>query len=431
MTTLVLVGLQWGDEGKATIVDVFAAQADVVVRYSGGANAGHTVVIGTEKFVFHLLPVGVLHPGKICVIANGVVIDLEQLFKEIDEMGSRGLKIGDNLLVSSRCHVTMPYHKSIEKLAESLRGKQALETTLRGVGPTIVDKFARSGVMVADLFHERILLDKLRRNTSEKNLILERAGLSERFDADVIVQQLRPLTERIRPFVANTSMALADYIDRGKKVLFEGAQGTLLDIEHGTYPFVTSSHPVSGGACTGSGVPPTKIDRVVGVLKAYCTRVGAGPFPTEDLGDAGKLLRERGKEFGATTGRPRRCGWLDLVALRYAARINGITSIVVTKMDVLDVLEEIPVCIAYDYRGERLMEFPPEVDVLADCRPVYERLAGWRQSTRGVTDREQLPPNAMSYLGRIEKETGVAVALVSTGPRRDETVVLQRDLISL
>jgi len=430
MTTLVLVGLQWGDEGKATIVDVFAAQSDVVVRYSGGANAGHTVVVGDEKYVFHLLPVGVLHPDKISIIANGVVVDVEQLFVEIDQLRSRGIEIGDHLLVSSRCHVTLPYHKALERLAESLRGKQALKTTLRGVGPTIVDKVARSGIMVADLFREQLLLDKLRRNTKEKNLILERGGLSERFDANALVQQLRPLSERIRPFVADTSMALANYIDRGKKILFEGAQGTLLDIEHGTYPFVTSSHPVSGGACIGSGVPPTKIDKVVGVLKAYCTRVGAGPFPTEDSADAGKLLGERGKEFGATTGRPRRCGWLDLVALRYAARINGIASIVVTKLDVLDVFDEIPVCIGYEHGGERLTEFPPEIDVLAECRPVYVRLPGWRQSTRGLTDPAQLPSDVMSYLGRIEEEIGVGIALVSTGPRRDEMVVLDQDLVS-
>ena len=347
-----------------------------------------------------------------------------------NELGSRGIEIGDNLVVSSRCHVTLPYHKALEKLAETLRGKQAIKTTLRGVGPTIVDKVARSGVVLADLFREQLLLDKLRRNTKEKNLILERGGLSERFDADALVKQLRPLSERIRPFVGDTSRALADYIDRGKNILFEGAQGALLDIEHGTYPFVTSSHPVSGGACVGSGVPPTKIDRVVGVLKAYCTRVGAGPFPTEDAGDAGKLLGERGKEFGATTGRPRRCGWLDLVALRYAARINGIDSVVVTKLDVLDVFDEIPVCIGYDYRGESLTELPPEIDVLAECRPVYVRLPGWRQVTRGLTDTGQLPSNAKLYLGRIEEEMGVGIALVSTGPRRDEMVVFDQKLAS-
>jgi len=371
VSTLVLVGLQWGDEGKATIVDVFAARADVVVRYSGGANAGHTVVVGDEKYVFHLLPVGVLHPEKLSVIANGVVVDVEQLFSEIDMLRSRGLEISDNLVVSSRCHVTFPYHKALERLAETRRGKQAIKTTLRGVGPTFVDKFARDGVMVCDLFREQVLMEKLRHNAQEKNLILERGGSESRFDSESLLDQLRPFAERLRPFIGDASLILSDYIDRGKRVLFEGAQGTLLDVEYGTYPFVTSSYPTSGGACIGSGAPPTKIDKVVGVLKAYCTRVGAGPFPTEDSGERGKMLGERGNEFGATTGRPRRCGWLDFVALKYAARVNGITSIAVTKLDVLDELDEIPVCVAYEYNGERLLELPPEIDILARCKPSW------------------------------------------------------------
>ncbi len=430
MSTLVLVGLQWGDEGKATIVDVFAARADAVVRYSGGANAGHTVVVGDEKYVFHLLPVGVLHPEKLSIIGNGVVVDVEQLFSEIDMLRTRGLEIGDNLVVSSRCHVTFPYHKALERLAETRRGKQAIETTLRGVGPTFVDKFARDGVMVCDLFREDMLMEKLRRNAEEKNFILERGGSEAHFDAESLLAQLRPHAERLRPLVGDASLILCDYIDRGKKVLFEGAQGTLLDVEYGTYPFVTSSYPTSGGACVGSGVPPTKIDKVVGVLKSYCTRVGAGPFPTEDLGERGKMLSERGNEFGATTGRPRRCGWLDFVALKYAARVNGITSIVVTKLDVLDELHEIPVCVAYEYNGERLSELPPEIDILAECKPVYAHLPGWEEPTRGVTDLAQLPKNAVAYLRRIEEEASVGIGMVSTGPQRKSNIVLDTDLLA-
>ena len=430
MSTLVLVGLQWGDEGKATIVDVFALQSDAVVRYSGGANAGHTVVVGDEKYVFHLLPVGVLHPEKLSVIANGVVIDLEQLFVEIDSLRLRGIEVGDNLVVSTRCHLTLPYHKALERLAETRRGKQAIKTTLRGIGPTFVDKFARDGVIVCDLYREQVLMEKLLRNTEEKNLALERGGSKERFDAQSLFDQLMPLAERLRPNVADTSSILSEYIDRGKKVLFEGAQGTLLDVEYGTYPFVTSSHVVSGGACVGSGVPPTKIDKVVGVLKAYCTRVGAGPFPTEDMGKRGEMLRERGEEFGATTGRPRGCGWLDFVALKYAARINGIASIVLTKLDVLDELDEIPVCVAYEYRGERLSELPPEIDILAECKPVYVNSPGWDEPTRGLTDPARLPKNAMAYLRRIEEEAGVGIGMVSTGPHRESNIVLDTNLIA-
>ena len=429
MSTLVLVGLQWGDEGKATVVDVFTAQADAVVRYSGGANAGHTVVVGDEKYVFHLLPVGVLHPEKLSVIASGVVVDIEQLFSEIDMLRARGLEVGDNLMASSRCHVTLPYHKALERLAETRRGKQAIKTTLRGVGPTVVDKFARDGVLVCDLFREQTLMEKLRRNAEAKNLILEAGGSEERFDAESLLEQLRPFAERLKPLVGDTSLILSDYIDSGKKVLFEGAQGTLLDVEYGTYPFVTSSYPVSGGACVGSGVPPTRIDKVVGVLKAYCTRVGAGPFPTEDSGELGKMLGERGNEFGATTGRPRRCGWLDFVALKYAARINGVSSIVVTKLDVLDELDEIPVCVGYEYRGEKLSELPPEIDVLAECRPIYDRVPGWKQSTEGMTDFAQLPKNAVGYLRRIEEEAGVGIGMVSTGPRRKSNVVIDGSLL--
>ncbi|MBN2207896.1 MAG: adenylosuccinate synthase [Candidatus Coatesbacteria bacterium] len=430
MSTLVLVGLQWGDEGKATIVDVFAVQSDAVVRFSGGANAGHTVVVGDEKYVFHLLPVGVLHPEKLSVIANGVVLDLQQLFLEIDSLRPRGIEVGDNLVVSKRCHLTLPYHKALERLAETRRGKQAIKTTLRGIGPTFVDKFARDGVMVCDLYREQVLMEKLLRNCEEKNLALERGGSKERFEAQSLFDALMPLAERLRPNVADTCSILSDYIDRGKRVLFEGAQGTLLDVEFGTYPYVTTSHVVSGGACVGSGVPPTRIDKVVGILKAYCTRVGAGPFPTEDVGEPGEMLRERGEEFGATTGRPRGCGWLDFVALRYAARINGITSIVLTKLDVLDELKEIPVCVAYEYKGERLSVLPPEIDILAECKPVYVNSPGWDKPTRGLTDPGQLPRNAMAYLRRIEEEAGVGIGMVSTGPHRESNIVLDTSLIA-
>ncbi|MBN1593001.1 MAG: adenylosuccinate synthase [Candidatus Coatesbacteria bacterium] len=430
MSALVLVGLQWGDEGKATVVDVFAAPADVVVRYSGGANAGHTVVVGDEKYVFHLLPVGVLHPGKMSVIASGVVLDVGQLFTEIDTLKSRGIEVRDNLIIGLRCHVTMPYHKALERMAETQRGKNAIETTLRGIGPTVVDKFSRDGIMVCDLFRDELLLQKLRRNVEIKNRILEAFGSKEHFCADEIYGSLKVDRERLKPFVGNTSSLLSSCIDSGKKVLFEGAQGTLLDVESGTYPFVTSSHPISGGVCVGSGLPPTRISKVIGVVKAYCTRVGAGPFPTEDIGEKGRMLGDIGNEFGATTGRQRRCGWIDFVALKYAIRINGASSIVVTKLDVLDELGEIPVCVGYDYQGERLSELPPEIDILAECRPVYEMMPGWKKKTYGITEYSELPEEAVNYVRRIEDETGVRVGMVSTGPRRKSTVILDKDLLN-
>lgn len=430
MTTTVLVGLQWGDEAKAKIVDIFAAASDLVVRYSGGANAGHTVVIGKEKYVLHLVPVGILRPQKLNVIANGVVVDLERLFAEIDTLRSRGFEVGDNLLVSARCHLTLPYHKALERMDEATRQGRAIKTTLRGVGPTFVDKFARDGIMVCDLFRENLLMEKLRRNTSEKNFMLSRCNGSEHFDPEALFEGLMPYSERLRPFVGDASRVVSDCIDQHKRVLFEGAQGSLLDVEHGTYPFVTTSYPTCGGVCVGSGIPPSKIDRIVGVTKAYCTRVGAGPFPTEEMGEAGSYMADRGQEFGATTGRPRRCGWLDLVALRYAIRINGISSLVVTKLDVLDGLDEVRICLGYEFEGKTLDYLPPEIDILEQSKPIYVRLPGWSESTSGATELSQLPKNAVAFLRRIEEETGAKIGLVSTAAERRSNILLDEHLLA-
>jgi len=429
MPTAVLVGLQWGDEGKAKIVDLFTASADVIVRYSGGANAGHTVVVEEEKFVFHLVPAGILHRGRLCVIANGVVVDVKQLVSEIDLLRSRGVEVDGNLRLSSRCHLTLPFHKAIEREWERSRGSTAIGTTLRGVGPTFVDKFAREGILVCDLFREELLMEKLKRSVATKNLILSAVGSETRFEVKSLFEELLGYAKRLKPYVCDTSLLLSRLIGEGKRILFEGAQGTMLDIEHGTYPYVTTSYPTSGGVCVGCGIGPGQVGTIIGVVKAYSTRVGAGPLPTEDTGDGGLLLSKRGNEFGATTGRPRRCGWLDLVALRYAARVNGVSSIVITKLDVLDSVDEIPVCTQYRYEGQIITEFPPELDVLQNCVPVYTHMPGWRESTRGLKEVSKLPENANAYLKRIEEELGVPVSLVSTGPGREENIVLNEDLL--
>lgn len=426
MSTVVLMGAQWGDEGKGKITDFLAEQADYVVRYQGGSNAGHTVVVGQEKFQLHLIPSGILYPGKITVIGNGVALDPVILLEEIDGLNRRGIDTS-NLKISSRAHVLMPYHKRLDELQEN--GARKLGTTRRGIGPLYADKISRTGFRVVDLLDCRTFPERLKAIIEEKNLILERIYNQPGFDYKQLLEEFKYYAERMRPMVTDTSLLINKAIDEGKKVLFEGAQGTLLDIDHGTYPFVTSSHPVAGGACVGAGVGPTKINRVVGVVKAYTTRVGDGPFPTELFDEAGEIIRQRGDEYGTTTGRPRRCGWLDIVILRYAKRINGLTDIAITKLDVLDEFDKIKICVAYKYKGQILEEFPDSLEVLENCEPVYIEMDGWKQSLAGIRSYEEMPENAKRYIDEIVRLSGVQHCILAVGPKRDQTIVT-RDVFS-
>ncbi len=425
MSVRVVLGAQWGDEGKAKVVDYMTADSDVVVRYQGGANAGHTIKAGDLEFVFHLIPAGIVHPDKTCVIGNGVVMDPEALFQEVEELESKGVSIENRLFVSPNTHLVMPYHKRVEQASEATVGSGAIGTTLRGIGPCYQDKVNRSsGIRVGDLSDTDALPDKVRENVRQKNEILKNVYGQDGLDATPIIEAYIAFGERLAPFVTDTSVYLNDMIDEGKDVLFEGSQGTLLDIDHGTYPFVTSSNTTAGGACTGAGIGPTRISEVIGVVKAYTTRVGNGPFPTELTGAMGDRIRKIGHEYGATTGRPRRCGWLDAVILRFAARVNGLSGIAVTRLDILDPLEEIRICTHYIYRGARLKHFPSDVKVLAECQPVYETLPGWRAPTSDVRRWEDLPENARRYLDRIQELSRTPIAMVSVGPDRKETIVV-------
>jgi len=420
MSTVVLVGAQWGDEGKGKITDFLAEKADYVVRYQGGSNAGHTVVVGDEKFQLHLVPSGILYPDKVSVIGNGVALDPVILLKEIDDLKSRGIDI-KNLKISSRAHIVMPYHKKLDSLQEN--GSRRIGTTRRGVGPLYADKINRTGFRVIDLLDKDLFPQRLKAIVEEKNRILEKIYGSTAFVYEELLDEFCYYAERLRPMVTDTSLLVNQAIDEGKKVLFEGAQGTLLDIDHGTYPYVTSSHPVSGGACVGAGVGPTRINRVVGVVKAYTTRVGEGPFPTELFDKTGDLIRERGDEYGTTTGRPRRCGWLDAVILRYAVRINGLTDIAITKLDVLDTFEKVKICTAYRYRGQIIEEFPESLEVLRECEPVYIEMDGWQQDIAGITRFEDLPLKAQEYVNKMVELCGVNHCLLAVGPGRAQTMV--------
>src|SRR3972149_990550 len=426
MSNVVITGAQWGDEGKGKIVDLLTEEADYIVRYQGGHNAGHTVVIGDKEFILHLIPSGILREGKKCVIGNGVVIDPHALLAEIDELKKKGIEIKDHLFISNRAHVIMPYHCAIEKESEKLKGTLRIGTTGRGIGPTYADKMARVGIRVADLIDREVFREKLQVNLQEMNYFLERLYGVKGFVLDEVYDEYIGYAERLRGFAADTALLLNQAIKEGKNILFEGAQGTHLDVDHGTYPYVTSSNATSGGACTGTGVGPTKIDKVVGVVKAYTTRVGSGPFPTE-LNDAtGEFLRDKGREFGATTGRPRRCGWFDAVATRYAADVNGFTGMVLTKMDVLDDLDEIRICTGYRYQGKQYTDMPSQLNVLEECEPVYETIQGWKAATAGLSEYDALPLNAKKYVERIQELIGVDVDIISTGFRRDETIVLRK-----
>jgi adenylosuccinate synthase len=425
MATVVIVGTQWGDEGKGKIVDFLTEKAEVVARYQGGHNAGHTVVINNEKYILHLIPSGILHKGKKCVIGNGVVIAPDALISEIDGLKERGIDTDGNLLISKNAHVIMPYHTAIEKENENRKGNKKIGTTGRGIGPSYTDKVARHGIRMMDLLTPDVFREKLSANLTTINFLLENFYKAAPLKADAIYDEYMKYAERLSKYIADTDVIINNKIDSGENVLFEGAQGTLLDIDHGTYPFVTSSNTIAGGACTGLGVGPTKINRVLGIAKAYTTRVGEGPFPTELKDELGESIRQKGGEFGATTGRPRRCGWLDMVILKYAIRVNGLTGIALTKMDILDGMDKLKICVGYKHNGRLYEEFPKETEVLENCEPVYEEVEGWKESTLGIKGFDKLPANAKKYIKKIEEMLKTEVQIISTGQKRDEIIVLK------
>lgn len=422
MPGIVIVGTQWGDEGKGKIVDALSSQVDMVVRYQGGNNAGHTVVHGKEVFKFHLLPSGVIYSHIVPVIAAGVVVDLEVLFQEIVELEKRGYS-AKKLVVSGNSHLIMPYHRKFDALSEKKLGKQAIGTTRRGIGPAYADKAARIGIRVQDILDIKIFRQKIETALKEKNRILTEVYGEKPFSAEEIVERFSKFREPLKDRIVDASLLINSYLDQEKVVLFESAQGTFLDIDYGTYPFVTSSSPIAGGACTGAGVPPKKINKVIGITKAYVTRVGSGPFPTEDLGQAGETLATLGREFGTTTGRKRRCGWLDLVLLKYAAMLNGLDSIALTKLDVLSAFDKIKICVAYEYEGKIFEVYPPHQSIFHKCRPVYEELEGWREDISKLKEFKRLPPRAKAYIKKIESAIGVPVEMVSVGEERERLLL--------
>ncbi|MEW6663111.1 MAG: adenylosuccinate synthase [Bacillota bacterium] len=422
MTAVVLIGAQWGDEGKGKITDYLAQQADVVVRYQGGNNAGHTVVVEKRTFKLHLIPSGILYPGTQCIIGNGVVIDPGVLVKELEYLRQQGIS-SNNLSISDCAHLVMPYHQKLDEMQENQRGANKIGTTKRGVGPAYADKAARTGIRMADLLDREIFSQLLARNLEEKNHLLAQVYGVEGFVFEEVLERYLSYAEKLRSLVTDTSLAINQAINEGKRVLFEGAQGTLLDLDHGTYPYVTSSYPTAGGACIGAGVGPTKISSVLGVAKAYVTRVGEGPFPTELTGWEGEHIRQRGFEFGTTTGRPRRCGWQDAVILRYAVRVSGLDGLILTKLDVLDQMETLRICTGYRYRGSMLNEFPHSLQVLAQCEPVYEEMPGWQQDISEAREYGELPVKAKDYIIRMEELAGVPVKLVAVGPGRHQTII--------
>jgi adenylosuccinate synthase len=427
----VIVGAQWGDEGKGKIVDVLSEGFPVVARYAGGHNAGHTVIINGKRFVLQLVPCGVLRSGCCSVIGNGVVLDPIAFLKEVGTLREAGVQVDGNLFVSNRAHVILPYHRMIELAAENAPGRVKIGTTSRGIGPAYEDKMGRRGLRVADLLDSQLLRTHIANAVREKNMIAHALFNSDPLDADKMYKEYAEAAEKIAPFVRDTAVLLNKALTDGKSIVFEGAQGTMLDIDHGTYPFVTSSSATSGGAVIGTGVAPTAIDMVIGVSKAYCTRVGGGPFPTEEHGPLGEQIRKRGNEFGAVTGRPRRCGWMDLPLLRYAGMINGISWLVVTKLDVLDELAEIPVCVGYKVAGKATEEIPAQDSGYEKLEPIYRNMPGWRTSTEGITEFEKLPKTAREYLSFLEKESGARVGMVSTGPDRNHTIFVSDFLSEL
>jgi adenylosuccinate synthase len=424
---IVLVGAQWGDEGKGKATDLLGDRVDYVVRYQGGNNAGHTVVIGDKKFALHLLPSGILTPGVIPVIGNGVVIDLSVLIKELDGLIEKGVDVS-KLKISANAHIITPYHVTIDKVSERFLGKRAIGTTGRGIGPTYGDKVGRLGIRVQDLFDESILRQKVEAALTQKNQLLSKVYNRAGIKSEEIVRELLSFTERLAPMVSDTALELHKALEAGKTVLLEGGQGTLLDVDHGTYPFVTSSSPIAGGATIGSGIGPTKIDSVIGILKAYTTRVGAGPFPTELFDQWGEFLREKGFEFGTTTGRERRCGWFDAPVAKFATRINGLTDIFLTKLDVLTGIKEIPVCVAYEVDGKRMEEIPVSQSDFHHAKPIYETYPGWDEDITTAKKFEDLPKNAQDYVLALEKLSGTRISAIGVGPDRNATIV-RHDLL--
>ena len=427
MPAIVLVGAQWGDEGKGKATDVLGSRIDVVVKYNGGNNAGHTVVVGQEKYALHLLPSGILTPGVTPVIGNGVVIDPSALFTELDGLSARGVDCS-RLLISASAHLIAPYHRTVDRVTERFLGVRRIGTTGRGIGPAYADKVNRIGLRVQDLFDEKILAQKVEGALETRNQLLVKVFNRRAITVEEVVEELLGYADRIRPMVCDTGLELSRRLDAGETVLFEGGQATMLDIDHGTYPFVTSSNATSGGACTGSGVPPNRVDRIVGVAKAYVTRVGEGPFPTELLDDVGEGLRRAGGEFGTTTGRPRRTGWYDALIARYTARVNGLTDLVLTKLDVLTGYETIPVCVGYDVDGVRHTEIPMTQTDFHHAKPVYEELPGWTEDISGARTFEDLPRTAQEYVLRLEELSGVRISAIGVGPEREQ-IVVRTDLL--
>ena len=425
MSNVIVLGAQWGDEGKGKVVDLFSDRFDIVARYQGGHNAGHTVYIGDRKYVLKLIPSGILRPGIKAVIGNGVVVDPAALIEELETLEKVGVAVSGNLLISNRAHVIFPFHRLIEKMSEARENRIPIGTTSRGIGPCYEDKIGRRGIRVADLLDRKsfgLMFDTL---AEDKRILTETFRIAEPVDYNAIRDQYERFAERIRPMVTDTARFLNEAIAAGKRVLFEGAQGTMLDIDHGTYPFVTSSSAAAGGACTGTGVAPTRIDGIVGVSKAYITRVGSGPFPSESHDQTGEIIRKRGNEFGAVTGRPRRCGWFDVPLLRYTATVNGFDSLIITKLDVLDELDRIPVCTSYRVDGVQTCEMPATLAGMECIEPVYEHLPGWKTTTRGFSSLSELPPAARDYVRFLQDRTGVEVGCVSTGPERTETMIVE------
>ncbi len=427
MPTKVIIGAQWGDEGKAKIIDILSEKADVVVRCQGGNNAGHTVAVDGEVYKFQLIPSGILYKGTKCLVANGVVIDPQGILGEIDGLLAKGIDV-DTLRISSRAHLVMPYHKALDRAKESIQAKDGKDigTTMKGIGPCYMDKAERSGVRVCDLYHEEVFAEKVRENVKIKNAMLKYVyNQEEQFDAEEVIATYLEYAKRLKPFVEDTTVSVYTAIKEGKEVLFEGAQGTLLDLDLGTYPYVTSSHPITGGACVGAGIGPTMIDSCIGVMKGYITRVGKGPFPTELHDEVGDRIREEGHEFGTVTGRPRRCGWFDAVIGEYAVRTSGLTEIALNKIDVLKDLDVIKICVGYEFKGEVIKYFPASLEDLELCTPVYEELEGWGDISH-IRSYEELPASVKKYLARIEELIGCPITMVGVGPNRDQNIVVAK-----
>lgn len=422
MSTKIVIGTQWGDEGKGKTIDILAGKADVVVRTQGGNNAGHTIEANGEVYKLQLMPSGILNPKTLCIIGNGVVVDPKVLLSEIDNMEAKGIKT-DNLKIDARAHVIMPYHIALDGLSEKARGKSDIGTTKKGIGPCYMDKAERSGIRMCDLINRELFEEKVKENLNIKNKIITLVYGGEALDADSVIKEYNGYAERLKKYVTDTTPILFNKIKEGSEVLFEGAQGTLLDIDLGTYPYVTSSHPISGGVCTGSGIGPRMIDECIGIAKGYTTRVGNGPFPTELHDETGDAIRNKGHEFGTVTGRPRRCGWFDAVIVRYAARTSSLSSIVLNKIDPLGGLDKIKICVAYKKDGEITYDFPPTLEDLAKCEPVYEEMDGWSEDISGIREFDKLPENCKKYIERIEELCGVKIATVGVGPDREQNIV--------